>query len=307
PRRYLEALDGAPLAGSGSGRMELARKMTDPVLSPLVPRVIANRIWHHMTGRGLIASVDNFGELGDRFAHPSHGELLDHMALALVADGWSLKRAIRRVALSDAYAMSSRPAPASAEKDPGNSLFHSARIRRLSGESLRDTLLALSGRLDETRFGPPVPPYLTPFQDGRGKPGSGPLDGNGRRSIYLGVRRNFLSSWMLAFDTPNPFSTVGRRTVSNVPAQALVLLNDPLVQQQSRLWAAREAKAGADDAAAARGLLSAAYSRAPSAEDVADALAFVADRLREPGTTREEALSLLAHALINTKEFAYVR
>ncbi|MFM7539761.1 MAG: PSD1 and planctomycete cytochrome C domain-containing protein [Planctomycetota bacterium] len=307
PRRYLEALDGAPLTGSGSGRLELARKMTDPALSPLVPRVIANRIWHHMMGRGLIASVDNLGELGDRFANPSHGELLDHMALALVADGWSLKRAIRRVALSDAYAMSSRPAPASAEKDPGNLLFHSARIRRLSGESLRDTLLALSGRLDEKRFGPPVPPYLTPFQDGRGKPGSGPLDGNGRRSIYLGVRRNFLSSWMLAFDTPNPFSTVGRRTVSNVPAQALVLLNDPLVRQLSRLWAEREAKAGADDAAAARSLLSGAYSRAPSAEDVADALAFIADRLREPGTTREEALSLLAHALINTKEFAYVR
>src|SRR5213075_3151188 len=87
--------------------------------------------------------------------------------------------------------------------------------------------------------GPAVPVALTPFQDGRGKPASGPLDGEGRRSVYLAVRRNFLSPFLLAFDTPIPFSTVGRRTVSNVPAQALILMNDPFVHQQADQWARR--------------------------------------------------------------------
>lgn len=307
PRRYLEALDGSVLGGTGSGRLELARKMTNPAVTPMVPRVLVNRLWHHLIGRGLIASVDNFGELGDRFAHPAHAELLDHMALNFIADGWSVKRAIRRIALSDAYAMSSRALPESAAKDPGNLLYHSARVRRLSGESLRDSLLALSGRLDEKRFGPPVPPYLTPFQDGRGKPGSGPLDGNGRRSIYLGVRRNFLSSWMLAFDTPNPFSTVGRRTVSNVPAQALVLLNDPLVHQQARLWAQKALQGKSGQSESARSLMAEAFSRPPSPGELADAVAFLDEQARNAGCSPEDAMTLLAQALINTKEFAYVR
>ena len=307
PRRYLEALDASVINGKGSGRLELARKMTDPAITPMVPRVLVNRLWHHLMGRGLIASVDNFGELGDRFAHPAHAQLLDYLALDFIADGWSVKRAIRRIALSEAYGMSSRPLAESAAKDPGNLLYHSARVRRLSGESLRDSLLALSGRLDEKRFGPPVPPYLTPFQDGRGKPGSGPLDGDGRRSIYLGVRRNFLSSWMLAFDTPNPFSTVGRRTVSNVPAQALVLLNDPLVHQQARLWAQKALKSQTGQSESARSLMSEAFSRPPSPGELADAVAFVGEHSRNPGSSAEDALTLLAQALINSKEFAYVR
>ncbi len=91
-------------------------------------------------------------------------------------------------------------------------------------------------------YGPSVPTYLNRFMDGRGRPGrSGPLDGDGRRSIYLNVRRNFLNPMFLAFDTPVPFSTMGRRNVSNVPAQALTLMNDPLVVAQARLWAERAA------------------------------------------------------------------
>jgi len=307
PRRFIEALDPAPLPGSGSGRLDLAKKITDPATTPLLPRVLVNRLWHHLTGRGLIPSVDNFGELGDRFAHPAHGELLDYLALSFVSDGWSVKKMIRRIALSQTYSMSSRMDPTSITKDPGNHFYHAARIRRLSGESLRDSLLALSGRLDERRFGPPIPPYMTAFQDGRGKPASGPLDGDGRRSVYLGVRRNFLSTWMLAFDTPNPFSTVGRRTISNVPAQALVLLNDPLVHQQAQFWAKRLAGKEPDDARVARSVLESGFNRKPSPEEIADALAFVEARRSEPGTSREDALALLAHAVINTKEFAHVR
>src|SRR5262249_30302691 len=123
--------------------------------------------------------------------------------------------------------------------DPKNELLHRMRARRLEGEAIRDAMLSISGRLDDRMFGPSVPVYLTDFQQGRGRPASGPMDGAGRRSIYLAVRRNFLSSMLLAFDMPIPFSTVGRRTVSNVPAQALILMNDPFAHQQAELWAKR--------------------------------------------------------------------
>ena len=135
--------------------------------------------------------------------------------------------------------MSSHPTDADAA-DPNNELWHRMPIKRLEGEAIRDSLLAVSGRLDRTPFGLSVPIHLTEFMQGRGRPGgSGPLDGNGRRSIYIAVRRNFLSPMMLAFDTPSPFSTVGRRTVSNVPAQALILMNDPFVIEQAKRWADR--------------------------------------------------------------------
>ena len=125
-----------------------------------------------------------------------------------------------------------------AEIDPDNLLFHRMPIERLEGEAIRDAILSVSGRLDERILGPPIPTYLTEFMDGRGRPAaSGPLDGAGRRSIYLEVHRNFLSPLMRTFDTPVPFSTIGRRTVSNVPAQSLILLNDPFVVGQARLWA----------------------------------------------------------------------
>lgn len=130
--------------------------------------------------------------------------------------------------------MSSHARPRALEADPKNLLWHHCPPRRLQGEVIRDSLLALSGRLDPMAFGPPVPIHLTAFMDGRGCPkNSGPLEGDGRRSIYIAVRRNFLSPFMLTFDTPVPFSSMGRRNVSNVPAQALILLNDPLVARLS--------------------------------------------------------------------------
>ncbi|GIW94364.1 MAG: hypothetical protein KatS3mg110_2405 [Pirellulaceae bacterium] len=239
PRRWLEALGGSqfPAPTSGSGRLELARHLIDPG-HPLTARVYVNRIWHHLMGRGLVGSVDNFGILGDR---PSHPELLDYLAKEFIELGWSTKAIIRRIVLSSTYRMDSGLLDATAQaRDPANRLWHRMELKRLEGEALRDAMLAISGRLDTRMYGPSVPVYLTPFMQGRGRPGtSGPLDGDGRRSIYIAVRRNFLSPMMLAFDTPQPFSTVGRRAVSNVPAQALILMNDPFVVQQAARWADR--------------------------------------------------------------------
>ena len=289
PPRFLEALAGpAKLEG---GRLALAKQLTDPAITPHTYRVFANRVWHHLFGRGIVPSVDNFGVLGEA---PSHPELLDHLA-GVVRDK-TPKELIRRIVLSNAYRMSSREIAEAEMKDPGNRLFHRQNLRRIDAEAIRDSMLAVSGRLDRTAFGPPVPVFVSPFQDGRGKPESGPLDGNGRRSIYIRVQRNFLSPFQLAFDSPIPFSTVGKRQVSNVPAQALILLNDEFVHQQSKRWAEETKKiANADDCIAAMYL--SVFGRTATKEEMTTCREFLGEK---------PDFAALAHALFNVKEFTYL-
>jgi hypothetical protein len=311
PRRMLTALNGQPVseAVQGSGRLELARELVDPKKNPLVPRAMVNRIWHHLFGRGIVPSVDNFGVLGQE---PTHPELLDHLATRFVSDGWSVKRLIRTIILSHAYQMSSVITdPKAEEADPKNLLWRRTNIRRLEAEAIRDELLAISGRLDGTMYGPSVPVHLTAFLQGRGRPGDGPLDGNGRRSIYLAIRRNFPSPMLQAFDLPTPFSTMGVRNVSNVPAQALILMNDPLVVQQAELWAKRvlaESNRTAEQRIGA--MYDAAYARPASSDEVAAALAFLESQAKEYGLASAgsdlRVWTDLAHVLVNAKEFIFL-
>jgi hypothetical protein len=308
PRRFLEAVAGAnqPEIKSGSGRLELAQHITDPA-NPLTSRVIVNRVWHHLFGRGIVPTTDNLGVLGQP---PSHRELLDYLAARFVKEqGWSVKKLIRELVLSRTFAMSSAPADAVAEQaDPENLLLHRSNLRRLEGEAIRDAMLAISGRLDPTLGGPPVPVFLSAFMDGRGKPSrSGPLDGDGRRSIYIAVRRNFLQPMMLAFDTPIPFNSVGRRNVSNVPAQALILMNDPFVVEQAKLWSQRTATA-TDPSQRVRHMYLAAFSRPPTADELADANTFLAGQraLYAAKDNDERAWADFAHVLFNVKEFIYL-
>src|SRR5260221_1514639 len=224
PRRFLEALGGSEKTRftHGSGRLELAQSIVSPS-NPFLARVMVNRIWLHLFGRGIVPTPDDFGAPGQP---PTYPELLDWLAhWYSTEDGWSTKKLIRMLVTSQTYRMSSRPADAIAEeKDPQNVLLHRMPVRRLEYEPIRDALLAVSGQLDLEMFGPPVPVYLAEFMEGRGRPAhSGPIDGAQRRSIYQDVRRNFLAPMMRAFDFPVPSTTVGRRTVSNVPAQSLIL------------------------------------------------------------------------------------
>ena len=311
PRRLLEAISGPDPAAvpSGSGRLELAQEMISPT-NPFTSRVMVNRIWHHLLGRGIVPSVDNFGVLGEL---PTHPELLDHLAVRFMAEGWSVKQAIRYVMLSQTYQMSSKPDESAAEIDPMNALLHRARIRRLEAETIRDTVLAVSGRLDRTLFGPSVSVHLTNFMQGRGRPASGPVDGNGRRSIYIAIRRNFLSPMMLAFDMPQPFSSVGKRNVSNVPAQALIMMNDPLVVQQSDVWAKRLLAEAETTDARLDLLYETAFARLPSDTERADARGFLSSQGAEYGLSPEKAETDarvwkdLCHVMMNVKEFIFVR
>jgi hypothetical protein len=229
--------------------------------------------------------------------------------------------------LSRAYQMASHGSNEADAADPNNALVHRQNLRRLEGEPLRDAILSLSGRLDLTMYGPPIKVHLTPFMTGFGQPKeSGPLDGAGRRSIYQEVRRNYLPSMMLAFDTPPPAGTIGRRNVSNVPAQALILMNDPFVAQLAKLWAERTLK-GSSESTKVEGrstkeeeegiarrriglLYREAFARPPSERELALAVEFLRNQTPNGGESEWEnsiaAWKDLCHILFNSKEFIFI-
>lgn len=315
PRRFLDALGGvaasSAAADSGSGRAELAEWMCAPG-NPLTARVAVNRVWHHLFGHGIVPTVDNLGVLGQP---PSHPELLDWLADWFRTEAkWSTKRLIRAIVLTEAYQRSSARSDRVAEaKDPTNHLLYRQSLKRLEGEPLRDALLWASGRLDTRMFGPPVPVHLTPFMDGRGRPSaSGPIDGAGRRTVYLEVRRNFLSPMLLAWDSPIPFQAVGARSVSNVPAQPLVLMNDPLVHLEAARLATRIGPSG-DRSAAIRRLYWRCLSRAPTASELKHSRDFLDqqdNRYQALGRPKAEANRRawvdLCHAQFHLKEFRFI-
>jgi hypothetical protein len=295
----------------GSGRLQLARSVTDPK-NTLTSRIMVNRIWHHMFGRGLVETVDNFGMQGKL---PSHPELLDFLALQFREDGYSIKKTIRRILLSDAFKRSTHADAKALKKDPSNIYLSHYPVRRLEAEAIRDAMLSVSGSLDTTMYGAPVATHITSFMNGRGKPAkSGPLDGAGRRSIYVEVRRNFLDPMMAAFDRPTPFSTFGRRTVTNVPSQSLIMLNDPFVVMTANKMAeemiAQKLNTNTDKI---NWIYTRSFSRLPSKDEIADAEAMM-DRLKKTyagkGVKKEELDKIIwkdyIHALFNLKEFIFL-
>ena len=300
-RRYLEVFDGGePLdTGPGSGRLALAERLTDPG-HPLLARVWVNRLWHHLFGRGLVSSVDDFGRMGEA---PSHPELLDHLAGRLIESGWSTKTVLREIVTSHTYRQSSRADPLAVEIDPDNLLLHHAPRRRLEGEAIRDAILAVSGGLRRELYGAPVPIHLTEFEQGRGRPAeSGPVDGDGRRSLYLAVRRNFVTPFLQVFDYPPPATTMGRRGVSNVPAQALTLLNDPFVLGEARRWAERVQASEASDVERVTRMYLDAFGREPEPAELAEAVAFVG----RGSADDPQVWADLCHVLYNLKEFVFL-
>jgi len=215
PRRFLEVIDATPYVSPQSGRRQLAEDLLRDD-NPLTRRVIVNRLWHHLFGQGLVATPDNFGKLGQE---PSHPELLDYLATWFKEHDSSLKQTIRLLVTSETWRLGFDPSTKAREVDPENRLLSHANIRRLEAESIRDSLLVVSGELNRVSFGPPVA-------------GSEP-----RRSLYVRVNRNSLDPFLRAFDFPEPFATVGRRDATNVPAQSLTLMNDPRLSELASRWA----------------------------------------------------------------------
>ncbi|WP_425396466.1 PSD1 and planctomycete cytochrome C domain-containing protein [Aeoliella sp.] len=308
PRRLLTALGGEFPIEHGSGRLELAQRIASGD-NPLVARTYVNRVWAHVMGGGIVPTVDNLGVLGQP---PTHPELLDYLASEFVDSGWNTKALIRRLVLSSTYRQQSRPSPAIAsgqiEKvDPANKLLHATRVRRVPAEAVRDSLLAISGQLDSKPYGKSVKIHITDFmRHNRSPDGSGPMDGDCRRSIYVEVRRNAFNHFLAAFDKPLPFTAVGYRHVSNSAAQPLMLLNDPLVHHLMDAWSASLTSQFDDDAQAAQQAYLTAYARGPSAHELEQVTKYIQSQQAKQ-LSRETAWRDVCLALVNSKEFVFLR
>jgi len=307
-RNLPELLAMAPLQNRSPGRLELARQLTAKD-HPLTSRVMVNRIWHQLFGRGIVSTPDNFGWLGQR---PSHPDLLDYLAVEFEKNhSHSLKSFIERIVLTKTFGMSSTAAdPVYAEKDPNNRWLHRMPLRRLEAEAIRDSALVISGQLDRTVGGKPIPVHLTEFVVGRGSPKkSGPLDGAGRRSIYTALRRNFIPTLMLTFDFPGPFTTMGKRDVTNVAGQSLALMNDRFLYEQSSLWSKRIIEEQDSAPERIRRMYAEAFARPPTDGELASCLealtAFTELYGGDPNS--HEAWRDLCHSFYSMTDFIYLK
>ena len=295
------------LGGQTGSRLDLANQLTSED-NPLVSRVMANRIWLQFFGRGIVPTPDDFGPMGQE---PSHPELLDWLANDFRENNWSVKNLIRKIVLSQTYRQSSTLNPSNDKNkvslaDPENILLHKMPVRRLHAEFIRDSILLFSGRIDKKLFGPSVPIYKTAFMTGRGGKKNGPLDGAGRRSIYGSVYRNFLSPFMLAFDQPAPFGTKGKRSVSNVPAQSLALMNDPFVIGQCKMMGKNIFQAKMTKSESVGSLFEMITGKPPSQKAQGKLLAFLETQTKAHGGLTEHVWADLAHVLINSKGFLFL-
>jgi hypothetical protein len=289
PRRYLEVFDTKAFVTQGSGRLELAEKIA-AADNPLTARVMTNRLWHHVFGRGLVGTVDNLGRLGDQ---PTHPELLDHLSQRFILEKWSVKTLLRDMLLTDAFRRSSVPSASASAKDANNDLLSHARVRRLGGEALRDSLIALSGRLEHRMYGPGDNAVATPKDQVR-------------RSVYLNIRRNSLNPLITAFDGPKPFTTVGRRDATNVPAQSLTLLNNIFVIDAAKRWAATLDKTQSD-ADKVDSLFLQALARKATPTEQAAAARYLADLKATHATRPTQVWPDFAQSVFNLKEFLYLK
>lgn len=303
-RGFPQVLDGVkayPIGNRSSGRMQLASWLTQPD-NPLTARVMANRIWHHLFGAGLVRTMDNFGATGER---PTHPALLDHLAVRFVESGWSVKSMIREMVLSRAYQLSSDTAEANAATDPDNRLLWRMNHKRLGAESLRDAMLATSGRLDRQPAEGSVVARLGDVNVGRAQRQLGQMrrDTN-QRSVYLPILRNALPEMMRLFDAAEPSLIVGKRNETTVPTQALYLMNNPFVIGQAFNMAKRVMDTTESRRDGIRLAYELAYAREATDDEVSrahDFLNTVAGEKDRPGQW-----TVLCQALLASAEFRYV-
>ncbi|MFN7934046.1 MAG: PSD1 and planctomycete cytochrome C domain-containing protein [Bryobacteraceae bacterium] len=282
PRRFLSVLcDGEPaLFRKGSGRAELADAIASPG-NPLTARVIVNRLWQHHFGDGIVRSASNFGQLGDR---PTHPELLDYLAAALVESGWSLKAMHRMMVLSSTYRMRSEGEGPGVAKDPDNRLLWRASAQeRLDAESLRDAVLAAAGTLDGAIGG--APKKLS--------------DDYGRRTLYTIVSRGQPDRTMALFDFPDANTSTEQRITTVGPMQRLFFMNSGFVARQSEALVARVRREATGEREQIGRLYELLYGRPVSEEEARLGMEFL--------NGREENWPRYAQVLLAAAEFSTVK
>ena len=261
-----------------SGRLELADWVASS-RNPLTSRVYTNRVWRHLFGRGIVATPDNFGEMGRR---PTHPQLLDHLAISFIENGWSTKKLIRKVVLSNAYRMSSKGVPRAIEADPQNNLFSRQNRRRLEVESIRDAMLVASGRISFSRES---------------------MDKT--RSMFEKLDRNKIPEMFNVFDYPNPGLVSGNRNASTVPTQALFMMNSGFVLNEAKAAAVKilEMK-GLDDRQRLVFAYKTTLGRIPSDGEKSLALAYL--KKHGGSTDKQDAWGGILHGLFACLDFRYL-
>ena len=295
-----ETAPGRVLLDALSGRRRaLAGWLTGPD-QPLTARVMANRIWQHHFGRGIVPTPDNFGRSGEA---PTHPELLDWLAIEFARQGWSVKAMHRLIMTSEAYRMASGFATsAHLDRDPDNRLLWRFPMQRLEAEAVRDSILAVSGALNREIGGPAVFPPLPEDVLGSMRHGIWRRQPDGpatwRRSVYVYRKRGLPFPLFEVFDLPDQNATCARRNVSTVPTQALTLLNNEFILKQASLFAGRVREtAGADAVRQIDLAYELALARPPRDEERALAVEFL----------RGRDLEAFTHVLFNLSEFLYMR
>lgn len=300
-----------PLTDSQSGRLELAKWLTGDS-HPLTARVFVNRVWNWHFGRGIVETTENFGKLGGR---PSHPELLDWLAVEFKRSGWSVKHLHRLILRSNTWQMSS-VAPASGhgqQVDPENSLLWKFPIRRLSAEQIRDSLLVVSARLDTSIGGKTVPLRNRQFVFNHTSRDHTKYDSL-RRAAFLPVIRNNLYTFFEQFDFPDPTMPTGRRNNTTVAPQTLLIMNSELVMDSADEFAERLFSMSSDDAQRIDFAYQLAFGRVPTAEESAQAIAFIhdpqiwhIDRQTTSAAAELRAWSTFCHSLFASNEFLYLK
>ena len=285
--------------------------LADWIASPdnrLTSRVIANRVWQHHFGRGIVRSSNNFGLLGDA---PTHPELLDWLATELVNNDWHLKPLHRMILLSSTYQMSSDNNETAYGMDPRNDLFWRFDMRRLTAEEIRDSMLVVAGVFNDKMYGPSIYPIISDeVLAGQSMPGAGWGDSSeeerNRRSIYIHVKRSLLTPLLAAFDYPEPDASCEARFSTTQPTQALGMLNSDELQNISAKLSARLAKECPDDLEGQiRRGFELVTSRKASPDEVQMAMALV-DKLKAEGANDDQARQLFCLAALNLNEFLFL-
>ena len=285
-----------------SGRLELAQSMIAKD-NPLTARVAVNRIWMHLFGQGIVRSPDNFGSLGET---PTHPELLDHLAIRFMENGWSTKKMIKEIMLSRAYQLASAHHDANYKIDPDSMYLWRMPVRRLEAEAIRDAVIAVSGKLNRQPFkGTMVGDTGKKLNPKKG-PGGAVIDDSNQRSVYLAmVRGRPLPEILALFDIANPNLVVAQREVTTVPAQALYLMNSPFMAEHSKAFASRvRSQADLDDAGRVSLAYRLALGRTPSESEQQRAL----DYIREASKSGlDQAWVSFCQTLYASAEFRYLR
>ncbi|HZJ17724.1 MAG TPA: DUF1553 domain-containing protein, partial [Chthoniobacteraceae bacterium] len=301
-RHFLTALGGAqlPADDTSSGRRALAEWIAAKE-NPLTARVMANRIWQHHFGRGLVPTPNDFGKQGKP---PSNPELLDYLAAKFRDSGWSVKAMHRLIMTSHAYRLATMRSDDATARDATNELLSSFPRQRLDAESIRDTLLALGGNLDLSPAGAhPFPPQ-SEWKFTQHNPFKAVYETN-RRSVYLMTQRIQRHPYLATFDGADPSASTPSRATSTTPLQALYLLNDPFVHEQAKRIAERILADAADNATRVKRTYTLLFSRPPDENEAAAAEKFLAEAKTKLGDEKEAWRSYL-RVLFRLNEFVYL-